>query len=138
MVTQSDDCVARTLDGRYTWELQTMPYCSGAYDVWFSDENNGWAVGTNGIILHTDNGGTVGIDEFKVQSAKFKVECFPNPLRSVTMIEYELTQTAFFTLEIFNFTGQLVDILANERQSSGLKRVTWNAEKLSAGIFFTG
>jgi photosystem II stability/assembly factor-like uncharacterized protein len=136
MVTQSDDCVARTLDGGYTWELQTLPYCSRVSNVWFSDENNGWAIGTNGIILHTANGGTVGIKDSKFQIPNSTVRSFPNPLSSATSIEYKLTQTAFITLKIFNNIGQQIDNLVNTNQSQGEHKAIWNAENFPTGIYF--
>jgi photosystem II stability/assembly factor-like uncharacterized protein len=49
-----------TTDGGETWNVN-LPGPSAAIeslnDVVFSDEQNGWAVGKNGVIIHTTNGG---------------------------------------------------------------------------------
>jgi photosystem II stability/assembly factor-like uncharacterized protein len=54
--------VVLSTDGGLTWTAQNMP--SGAplagnalRAVWFVDANRGWAVGEQGIILHTSTGG---------------------------------------------------------------------------------
>jgi photosystem II stability/assembly factor-like uncharacterized protein len=139
MVTQSDDGVARTMDGGYTWELQSLPYCSRVLNVWFSDENNGWAVGTSGIILHTDNGGTVGTEEFKVHppagGSKFKVECYPNPLSDEVTIGYEIVEPSMVKLEIYNYSGQLIEVLASEKQYPGHHQFNWNAASFQPGLY---
>jgi large repetitive protein len=41
-----------------TWTTQTSGTTSTLYGVFFSDANNGWVVGTGGLIRHTVNGGT--------------------------------------------------------------------------------
>jgi photosystem II stability/assembly factor-like uncharacterized protein len=58
--------IRRSTDGGATWTSQEIPDefghsmmnpFNGFYDVVFVDENNGWVVGDNGIILHTATGG---------------------------------------------------------------------------------
>jgi hypothetical protein len=124
------------VDGGYNWETQNQLSNHFLNRIWFANENIGLAVGDNGTILHTDNGGTVGIDEFKVQSSKFKAECFPNPVTPSTRIQYDLPKDSFISLEIFNNTGQLVDNLVNCKQLRGKHEVRWNAQNLPSGIYF--
>jgi photosystem II stability/assembly factor-like uncharacterized protein len=49
-----------TTDGGETWKVN-QPGASAdiesLYDIVFSDEQNGWAVGKNGVIIRTSNGG---------------------------------------------------------------------------------
>jgi photosystem II stability/assembly factor-like uncharacterized protein len=128
--------ILHTQDGGYTWEGQNRLTNVSLEDVWFTDENNGWAAGGFGMILHTDNGGTVGIPDSKFQISSFKAACFPNPLSSITTIQYELPKDAFVSLAIFNSTGQRIDNLVNSRQLRGKHEVRWNAENLPSGIYF--
>ncbi|MEQ8169428.1 MAG: YCF48-related protein [Candidatus Eremiobacterota bacterium] len=52
------DEVVYTTDGGTTWNYQTTPSTGKYYsDMYFVDANNGWIVGTGGVILHTTNGG---------------------------------------------------------------------------------
>ena len=58
------------------WEIQNSGTNLNLTSVYFVDNNNGWAVGSEGIILHTDNGGDTwivqisGID-FDLESVYF-------------------------------------------------------------------
>ncbi len=46
--------IYKTTDGGFTWNQINNQACSSIY---FLDENNGWAVGPNGLILKTSDGG---------------------------------------------------------------------------------
>jgi hypothetical protein len=128
--------IYHTMDGGYTWEEQNRLTNASLYNVWFADENTGWAIGAGSTVLHTDNGGVVGIPDSKFQISKFKVECYPNPLSSITTIRYDLPGDAFVSLEIFNNTGHRIDNLVNCKQLRGNHEVRWNAQNLSEGIYF--
>ena len=55
----TSDSVRKTTNGGLNW---TAPWGTNAQvgfnAIFFSDVNNGWAVGKNGIVLHTTNGGS--------------------------------------------------------------------------------
>jgi len=44
-------------DENFVWTNQTSGITTNLFDTNFIDENNGWAVGAGGTILHTTNGG---------------------------------------------------------------------------------
>ena len=50
-------------DGGMTWKQSPVPVSSDLTSVFFVDDNQGWAVGHDGIILHTGDGG----DKWDVQ-----------------------------------------------------------------------
>ena len=52
-----NDIYHSTNGGDY-WTLQNSNTINTLNDIFFIDTNNGWAVGQNGTILHTNNGGT--------------------------------------------------------------------------------
>ena len=49
--------ILRTTDGGASWTLQSTRLDRALYAVYFTDANNGWAVGEAGTILHTTTGG---------------------------------------------------------------------------------
>ena len=49
--------VFRTGDGGGTWTAQVSNSAQALRDVWFTDAQHGWAVGTGGRIIHTATGG---------------------------------------------------------------------------------
>jgi len=61
---------------------------------------------------------------------------FPNPFNPSTIIEYSLPKTGDVSLIIYNLLGEEVAGLVNEVQQAGFHLVTWNATKMSSGIYF--
>jgi hypothetical protein len=51
-------------------------------------------------------------------------------------VQYELKVTGNTTLKVFNLLGQEVAVLVNESQQAGPHSVTFNANRLSSGIYF--
>ena len=52
------DGIYRTTDGGASWSKQNKPTSKWLRSVCFVDGNNGWAVGMQGVIIHTSDGGT--------------------------------------------------------------------------------
>ncbi|MFQ5604489.1 MAG: YCF48-related protein [bacterium] len=48
----------KTADGGATWTQLNFAYSGRFYGVYFHDATNGWAVGTNGAVFHTEDGGS--------------------------------------------------------------------------------
>ena len=61
---------------------------------------------------------------------------YPNPFNPSTVIRYQLKSSEFVTLKVFDILGKEVEILVNERQTSGLHEIKFNAANLSSGIYF--
>ena len=60
---------------------------------------------------------------------------YPNPFNPATEIIYSIPENGFVTLNVYNILGQLVETLVNETKSAGKYSVTFNASKLSSGIY---
>ena len=61
------------------------------------------------------------------------------PFNPTTNITYELATTSLVKITIYDLLGNKVKQLVNDRQTSGNKRIIWNAknennEKVSAGF----
>jgi Secretion system C-terminal sorting domain len=66
---------------------------------------------------------------------------YPNPFNPSTAISYQIPQSSFVTLEIFNVLGQKISTLVNANQMTGKHTVTWNGrdsfgKEVSTGIYF--
>ena len=69
--------------------------------------------------------------------ANFKLEQnYPNPFNPTTSISYSIPKTAFVTLKVYNLIGQEVASLVNEIKDPGNYKSTFDASKLSSGIYF--
>ena len=68
--------------------------------------------------------------------ASFKlVQNYPNPFNPSTMISYHLPEASQVTLKIYDILGKEVSSLVNERQEAGMYNTSFDASKLTTGIY---
>jgi hypothetical protein len=60
---------------------------------------------------------------------------FPNPFNPSTTIGFNLRETGFVTLKVFNQMGELITTLVNESRDPGLHNVTFDASTLPSGTY---
>jgi hypothetical protein len=60
---------------------------------------------------------------------------FPNPFNPVTTISYALPQDGMVTLKIYDALGREVGTLVNEFKKSGRYTTSFNATRLSSGVY---
>jgi len=61
---------------------------------------------------------------------------YPNPFNPRTIIEYELPNTDYVELAIYNLMGQKVATLVSEINKAGYYRAEWDATEISGGVYF--
>jgi hypothetical protein len=61
---------------------------------------------------------------------------YPNPFNPTTVISYSLPRNSYVTLTIYNDLGQKVETLVDEEQNPGGHSISFDASKLSSGIYF--
>ena len=69
-------------------------------------------------------------DVFSVSAA------YPNPFNPSTTIEFTLPQDSPVALEVYNFKGQLVTTLIDQKIHAGYHHIVWDAKDLGSGIYF--
>lgn len=83
-----------------------------------------------------------GITSLKVSSSDLTTSNFelaqnyPNPFNPSTTIKFAVPQTSNIRLSIFNALGEKVAELVNGTLEAGTYNVTWDASKVSSGIYF--
>jgi hypothetical protein len=60
----------------------------------------------------------------------------PNPFNPSTTINFTIPAAGNVSIDVYNVAGQKVDTIANEFMGAGSHSVTWNANGLSAGVYF--
>ncbi len=61
---------------------------------------------------------------------------YPNPFNPVTIISYQLPESGFVTLKIYDILGNEVEILINEEKPAGSYDITFDASNLPSGIYY--
>ncbi|MBI5401888.1 MAG: SBBP repeat-containing protein [Ignavibacteriae bacterium] len=61
---------------------------------------------------------------------------YPNPFNSSTIIRFQIKDSRFITLKVYDIMGREIETLVNERQKPGEYEVSFDADKLSSGIYF--
>ena len=60
----------------------------------------------------------------------------PNPFNPSTTISFTIPEAGSVSMDVFNVAGQKVATVANEFMNAGSHSVTWEADGLSAGVYF--
>jgi len=60
----------------------------------------------------------------------------PNPFNPTTTISFSIPEAGNVSIYIFNVAGQKVDTIVNDFMNVGSHSVTWDASRLSAGVYF--
>jgi hypothetical protein len=61
---------------------------------------------------------------------------YPNPFNPSTSIKFSIPNEEFVSLKVFNSLGEEVAVLINETKPAGNYSVSFNASKLTSGIYF--
>jgi hypothetical protein len=61
---------------------------------------------------------------------------YPNPFNPATTIKYQIPELSFVTIKVYDVIGNEIETLVNEEKPEGTYEITWNAERLSSGVYF--
>jgi plastocyanin len=134
-------------DGSYTsgaassslWVFDYIFTTAGDSRYFCSVHGAAGGVGMSGIVHVTD---VTKIPDNNSEVKSFEIhQNYPNPFNPSTNIRYNLPESDFVKLTIYNSTGQKVRTLVNANQSSGSHIVKWdsrneNGALVSSGIYF--
>jgi len=131
-----------TTNGGVSWQIQPVPVNMQLNAIFFVNENEGWAVGNNGMIIHTGSSG-IGITPISNEIPRVFMlkQNYPNPFNPTTKIRFSLPSVgqrhAFDTkLIIYDALGREVETLVNEQLNPGTYEIEWNAAKYPSGVYF--
>jgi hypothetical protein len=61
---------------------------------------------------------------------------YPNPFSKSAWVSYSITKSSFVRLEVFNMSGQMIEILINEIQNIGEYQIKLDVGTMPEGIYF--
>jgi ligand-binding sensor domain-containing protein len=103
-------------------------------DIVVDKNNNVWIGSAFGL---TKYGTVVSVKTENLIPTEFSLDQnYPNPFNPSTVISYQLPTTAFVRLRVFDILGNEVASFVNKEQHAGYYNVTFNASKLTSGIYF--
>jgi len=80
----------------------------------------------------------VGVDDEKklIPTEYLLMQNYPNPFNPSTTIRYSIPDISKVTLKIYDVLGNEIETIVDEIKSAGNYSVTYNANKLSSGVYF--
>ena len=87
---------------------------------------------TSSVIF--DSKSQEGLNDIDFENSLFSIH--PNPVNEKAYIDFYLSQKALVSIQIFNQTGQLVEIIENKYYNPGFHEINYKPESLYPGIYF--
>lgn len=128
--------VYKTTNGGRNWVQQFLT--GVVYSIYSFNDSLVWTCGNAGRIWHTSNGGISFIQPVSSFSPdNFSLsQNYPNPFNSTTKIAFTIRNQGRYRLDVINNLGQKVDEIFDSEISFGKYEVSYNADKLTTGIYF--
>ncbi len=82
------------------------------------------------LVLSADEGSNNIPDKFILE------QNYPNPFNPSTKIRYEIPETEYVSLKVYNSLGSEVAVLVDEEKFAGSHEINFDATGLSSGIYF--
>lgn len=103
------------------------------YPVWMSNQSGILQIWTAIVDYNT-----IGIEQLSSEVPKqYSLEQnYPNPFNPSTKINFSIVKAGYTALKIYDITGKLVKILAEQEMKPGEYSVTWDAAKEPSGVYF--
>jgi photosystem II stability/assembly factor-like uncharacterized protein len=123
-----------------SWTNQTVYPISGTLNhLSFADTSNGWAVTSNGEIIRYRAPGTTAVEPLSSSGSPRSfalLQNYPNPFNPATQIEFWIPIAGHTVLKVYDMLGREVATVVNEMKSAGQHSVTFDAGRLSSGVYY--
>jgi hypothetical protein len=126
-------CIEGVTPGTYTLVIDKMGYtCNQSFNVTVDYLNN---VSTDiNFTLTPDSVTSVSNNRIEIKDFRL-YQNYPNPFNPSTTIKYSVPERTNVKLMVYNILGSEVAQLVNETKTAGEYEVTFDASKLSAGVY---
>jgi photosystem II stability/assembly factor-like uncharacterized protein len=118
------------------WINRLLENNSTFYCVEYIDENKVFVGRENKIISSVNSVTTVSPVSNQIPDRYSLKQNYPNPFNPSTKINFDIKNSSFASLKIFDSMGREVETLVNENLSAGSYSVEFNALNITSGIYF--
>lgn len=132
----------KTTNGGNNW-FSIRTKSPDLHGIYFINENTGYAVGSNGTIIKTTNGGgePIGIEPISnTIPNEFRLyQNYPNPFNPVTKIKFSIpvsSQSDLVNIHIYDVTGREVRNYPLGNLKAGIYSIDFDGEDLASGVYF--
>jgi photosystem II stability/assembly factor-like uncharacterized protein len=126
----------QSTDSGETWNEVMELYNRGVRFISLLNFNEGYAVGETDLILHyKDSVVDVGNSVPNIPNEYCLYQNYPNPFNPDTKIEFQLPETAFVNLIVYNILGEKIVELIKERLNAGHYEFIFKGDQLPSGTY---
>lgn len=121
----------------WSWQYSGVTTDLNAVDALDQNTDVAYAVGDNGVMLKTSDGGIgVNVISTEIPSAFSLQQNYPNPFNPSTFIKFDVAKSSFVSLRVFDALGREVAVLVNQDLKPGTYEADWNASSFPSGVYF--
>ncbi|MGN8225421.1 YCF48-related protein [Gracilimonas sp. BCB1] len=137
-ITGNDGILLESSDGFNSWTENVIDPDTRINDVLFTENKTGYLVTDKRIYRNNQFRVITSTNTEEPDQARgFRLkQNYPNPFNPATNIEFTLQQPSSVVLSVYNIMGRKVDELYNGVKSKGSHTLTFDASRLSGGIYF--
>lgn len=96
----------------------------------------GWSWGGPDVIYKW-NGPPLPVENTNEVVQDFRLEHnYPNPFNPSTTIRFQVPNSSFVNLKVYDILGREIATLLNEEKATGSYELNWNAANLPSGVYF--
>lgn len=118
------------------WLQIAAPESTSVYAAQFITPTYGWAFGSNGSIMKYNTALIgIGFNQNEVPKKSRLGQNYPNPFNPATVISYELVNTAFVKITIFDLLGKQLKVFAQGYRPAGRHNFRFENFGLASGIY---
>ena len=118
------------------WPSATTDGKSGALVCWESLSQELYVriyvakIDTAGVVTGFKN------ESIIIPSVPHLEQNYPNPFNPKTIIKYQLPNSSYVSLKVFDILGREIKTLVNEKKESGAYSIIFDSINLSSGVYF--
>lgn len=132
--------IFKSTNGGLIWSLEpTEGFGFAVYNIFALTDSIVWAAGNLGKILYTTTGGglIVNANELKILALNYALhQNYPNPFNPVTTIRFELQNTEYVSVQVYDVLGNKVATAVKGKKNIGIHEVEFDGSNLPSGIYF--
>ncbi|MCX6157244.1 MAG: T9SS type A sorting domain-containing protein [Ignavibacteriae bacterium] len=127
--------IMKTINAGQTWSEQQIPD-TYFLDIFMRNSLDGWIAGSS--VLHTSDGGSVGINQISTQvpSAYSLNQNYPNPFNPSTNVKFSIVKAGDVKVIVYDIMGREVQTLVNESLKPGTYEAAFDGSALNSGVYF--